>query len=208
MEEERKTKFCSNCGGEIDIKAKICPKCGVEQPIVPGKVSNWWYLVPIFFGIIGGLIAWIANRDRNPKKAFRFLIIGIIIPIIWTIIYFGVLSSIVLVSLEKSKEKAKDTRILADLMQIRTMAQLIYSFEESDYSKINCTHPDLISICASIEEATGEKPTIHSTRDAYCAYIKLLTKGYYCIDSKGNSRETSIHPGGTGYCDGITFVCP
>ena len=26
------TKYCSNCGGKIDIKAEICPKCGVRQP--------------------------------------------------------------------------------------------------------------------------------------------------------------------------------
>lgn len=25
-------KFCTNCGMEIDIKAEICPKCGVRQP--------------------------------------------------------------------------------------------------------------------------------------------------------------------------------
>lgn len=25
------TKYCSNCGAEIDEKAEICPKCGVRQ---------------------------------------------------------------------------------------------------------------------------------------------------------------------------------
>jgi RNA polymerase subunit RPABC4/transcription elongation factor Spt4 len=49
MLEEKKTKFCFNCGTKLDIKAKICSICGVEQPVIPGKVSNWWYLVPIFF---------------------------------------------------------------------------------------------------------------------------------------------------------------
>jgi zinc ribbon protein len=27
---ERKTKFCVNCGAEIDARAEICPKCGVR----------------------------------------------------------------------------------------------------------------------------------------------------------------------------------
>ena len=27
---EKETKFCSNCGAEIDINAEICPKCGVR----------------------------------------------------------------------------------------------------------------------------------------------------------------------------------
>src|SRR5665647_1875002 len=27
---DRKTKFCVNCGAEIDARAEICPKCGVR----------------------------------------------------------------------------------------------------------------------------------------------------------------------------------
>lgn len=27
---ERETKYCSNCGAEIDIRAEICPECGVR----------------------------------------------------------------------------------------------------------------------------------------------------------------------------------
>jgi TM2 domain-containing membrane protein YozV len=26
------TKYCSNCGSQIDAKAEICPDCGVRQP--------------------------------------------------------------------------------------------------------------------------------------------------------------------------------
>lgn len=26
-------KYCHNCGEAIDIKAEICPKCGVRQPV-------------------------------------------------------------------------------------------------------------------------------------------------------------------------------
>jgi TM2 domain-containing membrane protein YozV len=32
--EEKGRKFCVNCGGEIDYKAEICPKCGVRQPVI------------------------------------------------------------------------------------------------------------------------------------------------------------------------------
>ena len=28
------TKFCVNCGAEIDTKTEICPKCGVRQPVI------------------------------------------------------------------------------------------------------------------------------------------------------------------------------
>src|SRR3989338_898021 len=51
----------------------------------------------------------------------------------------------------------------------------------------------------------GVKPTLHSNQGAYCAFAKLFNGNYYCIDSKGNSTETSISPSSKGYCDGLTF---
>jgi hypothetical protein len=41
------------------------------------KRSNRWYLVPIFAGVIGGIIAYFILRDDDPKKAKNCLIIGI-----------------------------------------------------------------------------------------------------------------------------------
>lgn len=31
------TKFCHACGELIDIRAEICPKCGVRQPMSPSN---------------------------------------------------------------------------------------------------------------------------------------------------------------------------
>lgn len=211
MPEEKTTKFCSNCGAEIDIKAKICPKCGVEQPIIPEKVSNWWYVVPILLGIIGGLVAWLVNKDRNPKKAKRFLILGIVLPIIYIIVYIGIFASIVLVSMGGAREKAKEARIMANMSQLRVTAEMIY-WDTEDYSGVSCLNPQLTSICGDIKNTTEKEPTIYSAREAYCAYVKLPSGDYYCIDSGyggiGTRGKTSAHPGEVGYCDGITFVCP
>ena len=38
--------------------------------------SGLWYLVPIIFGIIGGVIAWFVIKDDDPKKAKNCLKIG------------------------------------------------------------------------------------------------------------------------------------
>lgn len=32
-------KFCTECGTIINIKAEICPKCGVRQPYIPPPVD-------------------------------------------------------------------------------------------------------------------------------------------------------------------------
>ena len=96
---ERRTRFCSNCGAEIDIRAKICPKCGVEQVPLVEEVSSLWYLVPFFLTWIGGLIAWYVNKDRNPRKARNFLIFGLIwasiVTVLGVIIYVYIIKIII-----------------------------------------------------------------------------------------------------------------
>lgn len=209
MSEGKKTKFCSNCGAEIDIKAKICPKCGVEQPVIPEKVSNWWYICPIFLGIIGGLVAWVFNKDRNPKKAKHFLVVGIVVFVIWFLIGFamGLLGlgggERAKEDRETAREMAGDSRIISGMNQIRN---IIYS-NEGDYNDINCTHPQIAPICQRIKTEIGAEPTIYSSQKKFCAYTKLHSGDYWCIGIYV-SGKTSIYPGKTGYCDGRTFICP
>ena len=42
-------------------------------------VSGAWWLLPIFMGWIGGLIAYLVNRDADPGKARAMLITGVAI---------------------------------------------------------------------------------------------------------------------------------
>ena len=39
--------------------------------------SNAWYLLPIFLGVIGGIIAFFFLRKDDPKKARNCLYLGI-----------------------------------------------------------------------------------------------------------------------------------
>ena len=41
--------------------------------------SNWWYLLPIFLGIIGGIIAYFAIRKDDRTKAKKCLYLGLIL---------------------------------------------------------------------------------------------------------------------------------
>ena len=61
------------------------------------KPSNFWYLLPIFFGIIGGIIGYFAIRDRDRKMAKNLLIVSIVILVVFTILpvililaYYGI----------------------------------------------------------------------------------------------------------------------
>ena len=44
--------------------------------------SNAWFLLPIFFGVIGGIIAFFILRQDDPHKAKNCLYLGIIFMVI------------------------------------------------------------------------------------------------------------------------------
>lgn len=41
--------------------------------------SAWWFLLPIFFSIVGGIIAYFVIKDDDPKRAKSCLWLGIIL---------------------------------------------------------------------------------------------------------------------------------
>ena len=47
------------------------------------KRSGLWYLLPIFLGVIGGVIAYFVIRTDDPKKAKNCLLIGIVLTGLW-----------------------------------------------------------------------------------------------------------------------------
>ena len=60
----------------------------------PEKIrSRWWYLVPIFFGLIGGIIAYFAIRRDDPEKAKKCLWVGIILTAINIIVNISLVST-------------------------------------------------------------------------------------------------------------------
>ena len=55
--------------------------------------SRAWYLVPIFFGLIGGIIAYFAIRRDDPQKAKKCLWVGIILTAINIIVNISLVST-------------------------------------------------------------------------------------------------------------------
>ena len=92
--------FCNNCGSKILENTQFCTECGSslnnspqtnsstqsQYPIQGGKPSAAWYLLPIFFSVIGGIISWACIRDRDPRMAKNNLILGILLTVIPIII--------------------------------------------------------------------------------------------------------------------------
>ena len=45
-------------------------------------VSAAWWLLPIFLSWLGGIIAWLGVKDRDPRMAKNCLILGIILTVV------------------------------------------------------------------------------------------------------------------------------
>ena len=56
--------------------------------------SNFWFLLPIFLGLIGGIIAYFVLRQDDPNKAKNCLYLGIVLAIIGLMLNILVLTQI------------------------------------------------------------------------------------------------------------------
>ncbi len=59
-----------------------------------GKPSALWYLVPFLFGLIGGIVGYLAVKDENKESANNLLIFGLIWSIILIVIYWLILAAL------------------------------------------------------------------------------------------------------------------
>jgi hypothetical protein len=50
-------------------------------------VSGFWWLLPVLFGWLGGVIAWAATRNRDPRMARTMLITGIVLSVVLVLIF-------------------------------------------------------------------------------------------------------------------------
>ena len=127
------------------------------------------------------------------KRGFTLIELLVVIAII------GILSSIVLVALRDARNKAKDARIVADLSQIRSIAEILY---DGDYDALTTSQTDVAKLSADIT-AQGGSLVLNKTAspaDAYCAYSALNVQvggstNYYCVDSTGTAGFTQTNPG-------------
>ena len=56
--------------------------------------SNTWFLLPIFFGMIGGIIAFFILRKDDPQKAKNCLYVGIVFMIIGIMLNIAIAATV------------------------------------------------------------------------------------------------------------------
>lgn len=89
--EKSETKYCSNCGEQIDAKAEICPECGVRQQPPSSSSDVDRTAAALFALLLGGIGAHKFYMGRTKLGilylCFSWTLIPAIIGFIEGIIY-------------------------------------------------------------------------------------------------------------------------
>jgi hypothetical protein len=93
-EKNPKAITCLSYKTKISLQDKalypLLPDVGLgkikEEDVEVSGASILWFLVPLFFGIIGGIVAYIGVKDDDEEMATNLLIFGIV----WTLILFAI----------------------------------------------------------------------------------------------------------------------
>jgi len=131
-------------------------------------------------------------NKMNPKKGFTLIELLVVIAII------GILASIVLVSLGGARTKAKDARVVTDISQVRSIAELVFdSVDPNSYATL-CDVTNTLNGAQAIYGAQltaietditnqGSTNACIASATAYCISADLMTTGmgHYCADSTG-----------------------
>lgn len=139
------------------------------------------------------------------NKGFTLIELLVVIAII------GILSSVVLVSLNTARGKGADAAVKSNLNSVRASAELRYDIDSGTYINV-CTDPTVIKALDSASSAGAGNTTsdvcFGSTANwAAAAPLKVTNQvsgssgtDYWCIDSSGIAKLTDTAP--------VTTFCP
>ena len=71
-----------------DTIAKLHETDEFEEINSATKPTALWYLVPFFFGLIGGIIAYVGTKGEDEQMAYNLLLFGMIWTIVLIVAYF------------------------------------------------------------------------------------------------------------------------
>ncbi len=133
----------------------------------------------------------------NKKQGFTLIELLVVIAII------GILSGIVLTSLNTARGKAKDAAIKSQLASLRSQAEIFYDSSSGSYGTAGASCATIGSVFADLQatalitrinadNGTNTDTTCDNTTTAWAAQAQLASNTrFYCVDSRGTAVENA-----------------
>ena len=135
------------------------------------------------------------------KKGFTLIELLVVIAII------GILSSIVLASLNSARDKGANAAVKADLNGIRSQAEIVYDSGGQTYAGV-CANSSVVAALTGAIGAGGDSGSVatrcNNSASAWAANASLKvaegTSNYWCVDSAGKGKGEAAELGGATVC--------
>lgn len=141
----------------------------------------------------------IIKKNVRERRGFTLIELLVVIAII------GVLSSVVLASLNTARSKGNDAAVQSNLAGIKTQAQLYYS-DNNSYTGLCTGDTTIVNQLLAADNANGADGTVtcnvETDGTAYAVSAELVsTSGtYFCVDSTGAATTTTTVLGVSTSC--------
>ncbi|MCL4404002.1 type II secretion system GspH family protein [Patescibacteria group bacterium] len=120
-----------------------------------------------------------------------------LIEMLVVIAMIGILSAVVLTALGPSRTKAKDTRIISDVNQVRAIGETDYDATTGQYTDCAAAAANFGALDTDITNQGGTLAVTCNTAKTQAAYSSSLNAGgNYCVDTTGKTSSNASSGGG------------
>lgn len=133
---------------------------------------------------------------QTNRQGFTLIEILVVIAII------GILSSVVLGSLNSAREKGADGAVKSNLSSVKNVAAIYYDDQSGSYLGLCSTSQKVIDAMAGSQTVVAPTPIVGGLGDGECVdssaewaawvNLKLSSTTAWCVDSTGKSGEIAV----------------
>lgn len=136
------------------------------------------------------------------KGGFTLIELLVVIAII------GILSSVILASLNNARNRGSNAAVKSNLNGIRSQAEIVYDNNNQDYTNV-CSDQNIGNAINSAIAAGGDTGAVIATRcnsnvSSWAVNVKLKVPegpaNYWCIDTLGNAKGEAAELAGATAC--------